>query len=288
MSYDRTRLRTRLRNRWLPALATVAFISTVIIAAAALAAVRRAEGIAPQWPILLLWQALVFGTWIPVGWLLSRLVTRLGLTGRLVALLYAMGPPVTAAHAALAATFDVVFSPRLEWGDLGRLLLGRAPVDVLIYVAMATLTAAVHAQRRAAFEAERAAALADMLQTARRALDERQLAAVEGAERLLVSTGTKQVVVQTGEVEWFGSAGNYVVVNWNKREGLIRQTLVSLERRLDPAIFARSHRSTIVNLARVQAAASLSDGSWRLTMESGSELVVSRTYRDEFLSRLRG
>jgi DNA-binding LytR/AlgR family response regulator len=139
---------------------------------------------------------------------------------------------------------------------------------------------------RAAAEARRADTLAEALAMARRALTERP--GSEGAERLLVSTGTKQQIVPIDEVEWFGSAGNYIVVNWKGREGLIRQTLASLELRLDPQVFARSHRSTIVNLARVRAAASLSDGSWRLTLESGAELVVSRTYRDAVLGRLRG
>ena len=88
-------------------------------------------------------------------------------------------------------------------------------------------------------------------------------------------------------MEWFGSPGNYVVVNWQGREGLIRQTLQSLEQRLDPQIFARSHRSAIVNLAKVESAQSLSDGSWRLGMASGAELVASRTYRDRLLDRLR-
>jgi DNA-binding LytR/AlgR family response regulator len=78
------------------------------------------------------------------------------------------------------------------------------------------------------------------------------------------------------------------VVNWAGREGLMRGTLNGLSARLDPAVFARAHRSTIVNLAKVKDAASLADGSWRLTLHSGAELVVSRTYRDAVLRRLRG
>jgi DNA-binding LytR/AlgR family response regulator len=88
-------------------------------------------------------------------------------------------------------------------------------------------------------------------------------------------------------VEWFGSAANYVVVNWNGREGLIRQTLQSLEQELDPRLFARSHRTTIANLAKVEDAEPMADGSWRLKMESGTELVVGRTYRDAILQRLK-
>lgn len=67
-----------------------------------------------------------------------------------------------------------------------------------------------------------------------------------------------------------------------------RGTLAALETQLDPAVFVRSHRSTIVNLSKVRETASLSDGSWRLTTRSGAELVASRTYRDAVLSRLHG
>jgi DNA-binding LytR/AlgR family response regulator len=89
------------------------------------------------------------------------------------------------------------------------------------------------------------------------------------------------------EVEWFGSAGNYVVVNWENREGLVRRTLKSLERELDPLVFARAHRGTIVNLRKVCSAETLSDGSWKLSLQSGAETVVSRKYRDDILHRLK-
>ena len=102
----------------------------------------------------------------------------------------------------------------------------------------------------------------------------------------MVMAGSRRAPVDVADIEWFAAAGNYVVVHWGEREGLIREPLRTLEARLDPAVFARSHRSTVVNLARVAEAASLSDGSWRLTMRSGAELVASRTYRDDLLARL--
>ena len=105
-------------------------------------------------------------------------------------------------------------------------------------------------------------------------------------ERLMVMTGKRRAPVLLDEVEWFAAAGNYVVVHWADREGLIRETLKALEARLDGRVFARSHRATLVNLARVREARSLSDGSWKLTMASGAELVASRTYRDAVMARL--
>lgn len=62
--------------------------------------------------------------------------------------------------------------------------------------------------------------------------------------------------------------------------------LKAIEATLDHAVFVRTHRSTIVNLARVADAQSLSDGSWKLNMLNGAELVVSRSFRDDILARL--
>ena len=275
-----------MRSHWVLCLATMALTTTTGTAAAVLAHGRASAGMPADWPGLLLWQGLVFGSWVPIGWGLSRLTARVGFKVRLVAVLYGLGVPVAGVHAALAATLDVIFSPRMQGADWGRLVLARAPVDMLVYVALATFAAALHGQRLATEAAARAAELAGALESARRALE--QPPAAEAPARLLVSVGSRQAVVDPGEVEWFASAGNYVVVNWNGRDGLIRETLTALERRLDPAVFARAHRSTLVNLARVQEAAPLADGSWRLTTESGGELVVSRSFRDAVLARLRG
>ena len=51
-------------------------------------------------------------------------------------------------------------------------------------------------------------------------------------------------------------------------------------------IGVRVQRSSLINLARVGQVQPLSDGAWRLTMASGAELVVSRTYRDAVLEKL--
>jgi DNA-binding LytR/AlgR family response regulator len=140
-------------------------------------------------------------------------------------------------------------------------------------------------RRRADEEALAAAEIAHALAAARSALE------VEAPDterpRLMVSTGTKRTLVAVEEVEWFGSAGNYVVVNWGGHEGLLRRTLQSLEHELDSQVFARAHRGSIVNLRKVSAAEALSDGSWKLSLQSGAELVVSRKYRDDILHRLK-
>ncbi|HYF21770.1 MAG TPA: LytTR family DNA-binding domain-containing protein [Caulobacteraceae bacterium] len=281
------RLHAALQRRWAAAAVAFALIVTIVAAVLTLASGRHAAGVPARWGELVVWQALVYGSWVPIGAVVDRLVRRSGLTARLALLLYACGLPLAAAHAAFATGLDVLFSPAARAPEAAGHWAARMPIDLLVYLAVATFVVAVRAQQLAAEAADRAAGLAAALDAARAAAARASPGAAEPPAHLFVSVGSRRMVVDVAEVEWFASAGNYVVVNWEEREGLIRETLSALEQRLDPAVFARSHRSTIVNLARVREAASLADGSWRLVMSGGAELVVSRTYRDGVLERLR-
>jgi hypothetical protein len=238
----------------------------------------------------LVWQGASYGVWIAVAGLVWIIIKRLGPGGRGVAALWITGLVAAPLVSLTLVAIDLPF--RGEAIDLGVLplrALWRLPVAILLYTAIAAVgLAAAHRQR----EVEARARIDDLeagLAAARAALD-RANDGSAGPERLMVSTGSRRVPVSLAEVEWFAAAGNYVVVHWGpeggEREGLVRETLQRLEARLDPAVFARGHRSTLVNLARVRETQSLSDGSWRLTLGSGAELVVSRTYRDALLERL--
>ncbi len=192
----------------------------------------------------------------------------------------AAGLVVMPAEAVVASLIDRAFAG----GDLAGRMLVRMPVCALLYTAiLAVGLAAVH-HRRAAEARARNALLETALAEARTAQaspgPERQ------PERLMVTAGARRVPVEVAAVEAFEAAGNYVVARWDGREGLLRATLQGLEAELDPRRFARVHRSALVNLARVREARPLSDGSWRLLLESGAEVVTSCTYRDDVLKRL--
>lgn len=229
----------------------------------------------------LLWQGTAYALWLPVAGVVWILIRRFGAGRWALAALPVAGLVIVPLTAFGAVAVDLAFGMGIPTETPAR-ILARVPVSILLYTAICAVGAAA-AHRSRAVEAEaRARTLEGALAIARQAMS----GSGTPPERLMVMTGNRRAPVLLDEVEWFAAAGNYVVVHWADREGLIRETLKALETRLDGRIFARSHRATLVNLARVGEARSLSDGSWKLTMVSGAELVASRTYRDAVLARL--
>lgn len=72
------------------------------------------------------------------------------------------------------------------------------------------------------------------------------------APRLVVRSGERVLVIDPGELEWVQADSYYARLHVRGREHLLRESLTSLEGRLDPARFVRVHRSAIINLAFVR------------------------------------
>lgn len=229
----------------------------------------------------LLWQGTVYVAWLPAAGAVWWTLRRFGAGPRGLLASFLAGLAVVPLEALVSSLIDQAF---VGGGDLPGRVLGRTPVCILLYTAIVAVgLAAVH--HRQAAEARARNALLEAALAEARAVAAPPPGPFE-PERLMVMAGARRVPVEVPTVEWFSAADNYVVVHWAGREGLVRTTLQSLEARLDPRVFARAHRSALVNLAHVREAEPLSDGSWRLTTTSGAEVVTSRTYRDALLKRL--
>lgn len=229
----------------------------------------------------LLWQGGIYAAWLPAAGLVWLVLRRFGAGARGIAACFAAGLAVVPLEALAAGLIDRAFIG--DGQDLAARMLDRTPVCLLLYSAIVAVGLAAAHHRRAREARARNTLLEAALAQARAVA-----APPSDAERLMVMSGARRIPVEVGAVEWFGAADNYVVVHWAGREGLLRATLQSLEARLDPRLFARAHRSSLVNLAHVREARPLSDGSWRLLMAGGDEVVTSRTYRDALLERLGG
>jgi two-component system, LytTR family, response regulator len=90
--------------------------------------------------------------------------------------------------------------------------------------------------------------------------------------------GTVRLDVQT--IDWIDAAGDYMCVHAEGRTYVLRETMKSLEAVLDPNIFQRVHRSTIVNVQRVRRLRPHTNGEYYLTLDDGQEIKLSRSYRD--------
>lgn len=86
--------------------------------------------------------------------------------------------------------------------------------------------------------------------------------------------------VEVDTIERIEAAGDYMVIYTADNSRILRETMKDLERRLDPRIFQRVHRSWIVNLNLVRQVRPHTNGECFLVLESGAEVKVSRSYRD--------
>jgi two-component system, LytTR family, response regulator len=107
------------------------------------------------------------------------------------------------------------------------------------------------------------------------------------ASRLVVRVGTRDVFLETADVDWIQADDYCSVVHIRGARHTIRETLSSLAARLDPAIFARVHRSAIVNLTRVREVRRHGLGSLSAVLNDGTTIAVSRSRKAQLTARLR-
>jgi two-component system, LytTR family, response regulator len=128
-------------------------------------------------------------------------------------------------------------------------------------------------------------ALDELLARGRKAIDGRH------PEVLPIRQGRETVRVPVASIQWIDAAGDYMCIHAGGDTHILRGTMKELEELLDPRLFQRVHRSTIVNLRLVKSLRAHMNGEYFLTLEGGHELKLSRTYRDKveyFLSGSAG
>lgn len=100
------------------------------------------------------------------------------------------------------------------------------------------------------------------------------------ANILPIRDDSDTVRVDVNSIDWIDAAGDYMCIHADGRTYVLRETMKSLAAILDPKIFQRVHRSTIVNVRRVRRLRPHTNGEYFLTLEDGQEIKLSRSYRD--------
>jgi two-component system LytT family response regulator len=101
----------------------------------------------------------------------------------------------------------------------------------------------------------------------------------EHADRLAIKDGSTITFVPIHDIDWIDAAGDYMCVHTRGETHIMRTTMKKLEAKLNPNIFQRVHRSTIVNLNRVEKVSSHINGEFHLSLSCGSSLKMSRSYK---------
>jgi two-component system, LytTR family, response regulator len=106
-------------------------------------------------------------------------------------------------------------------------------------------------------------------------------------ERILIRSGGRIYFVRVDDIDWVDAAGNYVRLYVKGETHLFRETMNAMEKRLDPARFARIHRSHMVNINRIKELQP-HGGEHLVVLQNGVQLTLSRGYRDRLQERLGG
>jgi len=185
--------------------------------------------------------------------------------------LKALRPPLP--HVVFATAYDEYAIRAFEVGAVDYLLKPFARARVAEAVSRA----------RARLGGEQGAADLDGLL---RRLEERRTVYVS---QIPVHSGKRILIIPVDDVLWFGVEYRLVYAHTPERAFMTNYTLRELEERLDPALFFRAHKSSLVNLRHVKEIVPWFGGRYKLVMrdQAGSEVALSRVQARELRARLR-
>ncbi|MDP4745742.1 MAG: LytTR family DNA-binding domain-containing protein [Porticoccaceae bacterium] len=98
--------------------------------------------------------------------------------------------------------------------------------------------------------------------------------------KIAIKDQDSTVLIDAKDIDWVDAAGDYMCVHVKGVTHVMRSTLKSLMSRLDPDKFKRIHRSTVVNLDRIDEVIAQKKGEYTLHLDCDERLKVSRNYRD--------
>jgi two-component system LytT family response regulator len=104
--------------------------------------------------------------------------------------------------------------------------------------------------------------------------------------RLLVTVGSRSIVVPLDDVSWIRADDYCATVFAGTRSYVLRESLAELERRLDPAVFVRVHRSAIVRVGAVHALDRGVTSALVCILHDGTRVPVSRARREAVIASL--
>jgi len=99
--------------------------------------------------------------------------------------------------------------------------------------------------------------------------------------RILIKGKETYSFLQVSDILWFEADSDYVKIHTAEKVYLKNLSLNELEAKLNPEIFVRIHRSTIVNLAFIRELKPYFNGEYYIYLQNGERLKLSRSYKEK-------
>jgi len=105
--------------------------------------------------------------------------------------------------------------------------------------------------------------------------------------RIIFKSRGRILFIRTHEIHWIGAEENYVRICTGRESHLLRETISSLEQRLDPQMFLRVHRSAMVNLRFVREVRAQTRGDSAVILTNGQKITMSRGYYSRIRAKFK-
>jgi two-component system LytT family response regulator len=115
-------------------------------------------------------------------------------------------------------------------------------------------------------------------------LESKQLAP-KYLKSLMVKEGGRIIFLQTSEIIWIEAADYYVILHLNGVSHVIRETLSYLEENLDPELFSRVHRSSIVNIKYIKEIQPYGKEDFQVLLLNGNKIKMGKSWLKKLESK---
>lgn len=112
-----------------------------------------------------------------------------------------------------------------------------------------------------------------------RALTQTRTRAIEKSTRIAIKAKGKILFIHAAEVIAVEAKGNYVLLLHTSGSYMLRESISTIEKKLNLHGFVRIHRSVLVNAALVEEIHPCPTGDYGLRVQGGREFTVTRTYK---------
>lgn len=106
-------------------------------------------------------------------------------------------------------------------------------------------------------------------------------------DKIKLKIGSKFLSVSTSTIQFISTDKPYSIIHTNDKKVLINKSLKEFETELDPSVFIRVHRSSIINATYIKELKSRNNGDYDATLQSGQVIRLSRHFKHNWKQHIQ-